>query len=309
MTRLIPILLLIALAALPFAGPAIPGGVYITRLAVIGLLYIASATAWDLVGGLTGQVSFGHSAFFGIGAYMTAWLVGTGWPMPLTLLPGALLAAAYGALWGWPCLRLRGPFFAIATIGVGEATRLIALLAEGVTGGATGLTLSIGGWEHTAYYLALGLVVVAFALSWLVRRSSLGLGLSCIREDVEAATSIGIKVGWLQVQALMLSAAVVAAAGGIYARYLYYVEPGDVFSFNRGIALILMATIGGLNSKWGPAIGAVIFLGLEQGLAAWFPQGHLGIYGLLLIGVMLYEPNGVVAFGRKLRGVASAAAR
>ena len=301
MKRLLLGALLLALAALPLVAPAIPGGLYVTRLAVIGLLYVASATAWDLVGGLTGQVSFGHSAFFGIGAYVTALLVGAGWPMPLTLIPGAVLAAVYGALWGWPCLRLRGPFFAIATIGVGEATRLLALVAEGVTGGATGLTLPIRGWAHTAYYLALGLVVITMALATFVRRSRLGLGLSCIREDVDAATSIGIRVGWLQVQALMLSAAVVAAAGGIYARYLFYVEPGDVFSFNRGIGLILMATIGGLNSTWGPALGAVIFLGLEQGLAAWFPQGHLGIYGVLLIVVMLHEPNGVAAMFRRRR--------
>lgn len=280
-----------ALALLPFAG-----GPYIIRLAIIGLLYVASATAWDIVGGQAGQVSFGHAAFFGVGAYVTAILVREGVPMQWTLPPAAMAAAAYGALWGWPCLRLRGPFFAIATIGVGEATRLAALLWEPVTGGATGLTLPVGGSSPLVpYYLALMLAAVSFGAGVAVRRSRLGLGLACVREDVDAAESIGIRTDWIQVQALMISAAIVGAAGSVYARYLFYVEPGDVFAFNRSIALILMAIIGGVNSVWGPSVGAVLFLGLEQVLAAWFPASHLGIYGVLLIAMMLFEPRGLVA--------------
>lgn len=292
MIRYALLAIVVVLAVLPFAlGQS---GSYFTRLAVVGLLYIASATAWDLVGGLTGQVSFGHAAFFGVGAYVTAVLVRAGVPMIVTVVPAALAAAAYGALWGWPCLRLRGPFFAIATIGVSEATRLGASLWEPVTGGATGLTLPIGGTSpFLAYYLALALAVASIGIALLVRRSRLGLGLACVREDVDAAESIGIRSGWVQVQALMISAAIVGAAGSIYARYLFYVEPGDVFAFNRGIALILMAVIGGVNSLWGPTIGAVLFLALEQLLAAWFPSAHLGIYGLLLIAMMLAEPRGL----------------
>jgi branched-chain amino acid transport system permease protein len=271
-------------------------GSYFTRLAVIGLLYVASATAWDLVGGLTGQVSFGHAAFFGVGAFVTAILVRAGVPVMVTLVPAALAAAAYAALWGWPCLRLRGPFFAIATIGVGEATRLAALLWEPVTGGATGLTLPIGRSSPlAAYYLALALAMTSIGVAMVVRRSRLGLGLACIREDVDAAESIGIRTGWVQVQVLMISAAIVGIAGSVYAMYLFYVEPGDVFAFNRSIGLILMAIIGGVNSLWGPPIGAILFLGLEQILAAWFPAAHLGIYGLLLILMMLFEPRGLWA--------------
>jgi len=282
------------LAAMPLVLG--PGGSYFTRLAIIGLLYVASAAAWDLVGGLTGQVSFGHAAFFGVGAYVTAILVRGGIPLVLTLLPAAVAAAAYAAAWGWPCLRLRGPFFAIATIGVGEATRLAALLWEPVTGGATGLTLPIGRSSALVpYYLALGLAAASIGIAVLVRRSRLGLGLACVREDVDAAESIGIRSGWIQVQALMISAAIVGVAGSIYARYLFYVEPGDVFAFNRSIGLILMAIIGGVNSVWGPPTGAVLFLGLEQVLAAWFPAAHLGIYGLLLIAMMLFEPRGLRA--------------
>jgi branched-chain amino acid transport system permease protein len=291
-SRYILLAMVVVLAFVPLTlGSTAP---YFTRLAVIGLLYVAMATAWDLVGGLAGQVSFGHAAFFGIGAYITALLVGEGVPMIITIVPAALAAAVYAAAWGWPCLRLRGPFFAIATIGVGEATRLAALLAEPVTGGATGLTLPIGRPAPLVpYYLALALAMASLAISMLVRRSPLGLGLACVREDVEAAESIGIRAGRVQVQALMISAAIVGAAGSIYARYLFYVEPGDVFAFNRSIGLILMAIIGGVNSLWGPPMGAVLFLVLEQVVAAWFPAVHLGIYGLLLVVMMLFEPRGL----------------
>lgn len=288
--------LFLVLAVLPLA--VTPGGTaaYLLRLAVVGFLYVAAATAWDLMGGLAGQVSFGHAAFFGIGAYTTAILVRAGVPMAVTLMPGALLAAGYGVLWGWPCLRLRGPFFAIATIGVSEATRLIALSWESVTGGATGLTLPIGGASPlAAYHWALGLAAATLVVSARVRRSRLGLGLSCVREDIDAAESIGIRAGWLQLQALMVSAALVATAGSLYARHLLYVEPGDVFAFNRSIALILMAIIGGVNTVWGPALGAMLFLVLEQVLATTFPQLHLGMYGLLLIAVILFQPRGIMA--------------
>jgi branched-chain amino acid transport system permease protein len=163
-----------------------------------------------------------------------------------------------------------------------------------VTGGATGLTLPIGRPAPLVpYYLALALAMASLAISMLVRRSPLGLGLACVREDVEAAESIGIRAGRVQVQALMISAAIVGAAGSIYARYLFYVEPGDVFAFNRSIGLILMAIIGGVNSLWGPPMGAVLFLVLEQVVAAWFPAVHLGIYGLLLVVMMLFEPRGL----------------
>ena len=299
----------VILAAAPFLLDQVFGGAYILRLVVIGLLYIAAASAWDLVGGLTGQVSFGHAAFFGIGAYVAAWVARAGLPAPLALVPAALAAAAYAVIWGWPCLRLRGPFFAIATIGVGEATRLIALQWEAATGGATGLTLPMGGSPLLPYYMAAGLAVGALWVAWFVRRSRLGLGLSCIREDVDAAVSIGIRVDVLQLQALMTSAAIVAMTGAVYARYLFYVEPGDVFSFNRSIGLILMAIIGGVNTAWGPPVGAVIFLLLEQGLAASFSEIHLGVYGLLLIVMMVFEPHGLVAVFQRLARRASAGAR
>lgn len=294
-------LVVAALALAPVAVGADAGGGYLLGLGVMALLYVTCAVAWDLVGGLAGQVSFGHGAFFGIGAYTTAILMRAGLPLVATMPPAAVAAAAYAVIWGWPCLRLRGPFFAIATIGVGEATRLLALNWESVTGGATGLTLQVSaGFAHAPYYVALTLACGALAISALIRRSRLGLGLSCVREDVDAAESIGIRSGWLQLQALMTGAALAGMAGGVYARYLYYVEPGDVFAFNRSIGLILMAIIGGVNTLWGPALGAVLFLALEQFLQVSFPNLHLGIYGLLLVLAMVFEPRGLMALGARV---------
>lgn len=292
----------LALASAPMVAGVGGSGDYLLRLLVVGLLYVGGAVAWDLVGGLAGQVSFGHASFFGIGAYATAILTRHDVPFLLTLPAGAVVAALYGAFWGWPCLRLRGPFFAIATIGVGEATRLIALNLEDLTGGATGLTLPVSHrYPYLSYFLALGIACAALAASALVRASRLGLGLSCVRQDIDAAESIGIRAGWLQLQALMASAAMVGLTGCVYARFLYYVEPGDVFSFNRSIAFILMAIIGGVNTLWGPAIGAGLFLVLEQVLAASFQQVHLGIYGLLLVLIMMFEPRGLLAIVERLR--------
>lgn len=305
--RAVAVAVAIGLVAAPAILDIAGASAYALRLLVIAWLYVACAVAWDLVGGLAGQVSFGHATFFGVGAFTTAGLVRAGVPMVFTLAPAGAAAALFAALWGWPCLRLRGPFFAIATIGIGEATRLVALNAESVTGGATGLTLPVGTGRVATYYLALGIGGLALATARAVRRSRLGLGLACIREDLDAAQAIGIRSGWLQLQALGLSAAIVGAAGAVYAHDLSYVEPGDVFAFNRSIGFILMAIIGGVDSLWGPAVGALLFLGLEQVLLTSAPTFHLGIYGLLLVAVVLFEPRGALALARRGRARLAAA--
>ncbi len=155
-----------------------------------------------------------------------------------------------------------------------------------------------------SYYSALFLAVLAVACAHGIRKSPAGLGLACVREEIDAAESIGIRSGRLQMQALALSAALVGIAGGVYARYLEYVSPGDVFAFNRSTAFILMAIIGGVNSLWGPVLGALIFLVLERFLEISFPELHLGIYGLMLVVIMIFEPRGLMAvIGRVKRNL------
>jgi branched-chain amino acid transport system permease protein len=289
----------VGLAALPLF---IAGQRYVIRLVILGLHYVSLASAWNLVGGFIGQISFGHSALFGLGAYTTAllWLRET--PPLLTMPLAGAAAAAYAALWGWPCLRLRGPYFAIATIGVGEATRIFMNNLE-ASGGSSGLALPSPARysEMPHYYLALGLAVLTLGVAHLVSRSTFGLGLAALRQDIDAAESLGVPTARYQLYALVISGFLVGLGGSFYAQLMYYVVPEKVFGFDLSIAMILMSVIGGVGTLFGPAVGAVLFLLLEQFVLISFPHLHLGTFGLLLVGIVLYEPRGLSGIAARLR--------
>ena len=279
------------------------GREYTLHLLILGLLYITLASGWNLVGGFIGQISFGHAAFFGLGAYTTAilWLHGGVHPL-LTMPLAGLMAAIYGWLWGWPCLRLAGPYFAIATIGVGEATRLLMNNLE-VTGGSSGLALPTPAtYSKTPYfYLALALAVAAVATSRWVARSPFGLGLRAIRDDREVAESLGVPTARYQLYALAISSFLVGLGGSFYAQYMLYIVPEEVFGFDLSISMILMCLIGGLSTLIGPVLGALLFLLLEQLVLVNLPSLHLGSFGLLLIGIVLFEPRGFAGIVDRLR--------
>jgi branched-chain amino acid transport system permease protein len=276
---------------------------YVLHLVILCLFYVSLASAWNIVGGFIGQISFGHAAFVGIGAYTTAllWLRYDVNPI-LTIPLAGLMAAAYGWLWGWPCLRLTGPYFAIATIGVGEATRLVMNNLE-VTGGSSGLALptpdTYSRLPH--FYLALVLAVIAVGVSLWIGRSRFGLGLRAIRDDREVAESLGVPSARYQIYALAISSFLVGMAGSFYAQYFFYVVPEEVFGFDRSVSMILMALIGGLGTLVGPVVGAVLFLLLEQLVLVSFPSLHLGSFGLLLIGIVIFEPHGLGGILRRFR--------
>ncbi|MFQ5789665.1 MAG: branched-chain amino acid ABC transporter permease [Acidobacteriota bacterium] len=277
---------------------------YRLHLATLCLLYVCLASAWNLLGGFTGQISFGHAALFGLGAYTTAilWLRGFA---PLSTMPLAgLIAAAFAILWGWPCLRLRGPYFAIATIGVGEATRILMNNLE-ATGGSSGLALPTPGTYSMLphYYLALVLASMAVGLSVWVSRSRFGLGLLAIREDIEAAESLGVPTARYQLYALALSSFLVGLGGSFYAQFIFYIVPEKVFGFDFSISMILMTIIGGLGTVAGPVIGATLFLLLEQFVLVRFSSLHLGSFGVLLIGLVLFEPRGLAGLFERFQAM------
>ncbi len=168
---------------------------YVIHLGIMTFLFITIAIGWNVLGGYTGQISFGHASFFGIGAYTTAilWLRMGIHPL-LTIPLGGLLAAAFGVLWGYPLLRLRGYFFAIATIGVGEATRVLASFWESLTGGSSGLTLPVPKVFSKVpfYYEMLIIAFLVFLLSVWVYHSKFGLGLFAIKDDIDASETLGI---------------------------------------------------------------------------------------------------------------------
>lgn len=268
------------------------------------LWYIAFAvilaSSWNILGGFTGQVSFGYSAFLGIGAYTTVLMALAGYPAYLTLPVGALLAAVFSVLVGLPTFRLRGPYFSIATIGVSEAVRVLAQGLE-FTGGSAGKRMPPGvGTFMQNYYamlIAAGLVVL---VSWLTQRSRFGLALAAIRQDIDAAEALGVNATLFKVAAHALSAALVAVAGSLYAINFQYIAPNSVFAFTMSLSIVLMPVIGGVGTVLGPLIGGVIFSYIQNKLLATLPNFYLLTYGSLLIVVMLFEPGGILGLWRRL---------
>jgi branched-chain amino acid transport system permease protein len=287
------------LAALP---PVLDLTPYTQNLVTLAFLMIAGALAWNWMGGYVGQVSFGHAAMFGVGGFVAARLVllEAPVPAPLAWIAGGIAAGVF-ALGGHPMLRLRGPYFSIATIGLGEATRLFFTYWEEFTGGSSGLSLPIDvDMKLRLYWWGLGLVALVVAASYLIRRSALGLRLLAIKADVEAAADVGVNATLYQDLVFALSGAVVGVTGGLYASYFSFIEPNDMFGFDRSIAFVLMSVIGGIGTVLGPVLGAVVFVLLRQYLLASYPQLYLGLYGVLLILIILFEPLGLTGLGLRL---------
>lgn len=271
-------------------------GPYLHNLVALTFMFVAAALAWNWVGGYVGQVSFGHAAMFGVGGFVSARLLLTvGVPFWLAWVVGGVVAGGYALLWGHPTLRLRGPYFAIATIGVGEATRLVMTFWGAFTGGASGVSLPIQGGlnKYTLYWYGLYFMAAVVALSYYLRKSRIGLGLLAIKSDVEAAGDVGVNATFYQDLMLFLSGTVVGVSGAFYASYFSFIEPGDMFGFARSISFVLMAVIGGIGTILGPVLGAVVFVILQEFLIASYPQLYLGLYGALVIGVILFEPLGL----------------
>lgn len=267
------------------------------------------ASAWNLLGGFAGQVSLGYSVFLGIGAYTTVLLSLRDASPFLTLPLGALLAAVFSLIIGLPAFRLRGPYFTIATIGVGEAVRVSASSVS-FTGGSSGLRMPAGSFDFNVNYFSMVvLAILVVALAAYVNRSAFGRALAAIRQDVDAAEAVGVNSTRFKLAAHAVSAAVVAIAGGLYAINFQYIAPGSVFDFRLSLSIVLMPIIGGVGTVVGPVLGALIFSTLQIKLLS-IPalrDSFLFIYGGLLIVTMLYEPAGVVGVGRRLAALLSSA--
>ncbi len=290
----------VLLAAAPWLLDLSP---YSHNLVTLAFMLIAGSVAWNWMGGFLGQVSFGHAAMFGVGGFVSARVLLSGpVPAPLAWLTGGLLAGIF-ALGAHPALRLRGPYFSIATIGMGEAVRLIFTYWEDFTGGSSGLSLPIDvDMKRQLYWWGLGLAALVVAATWVMRRSTFGLQLLAIKADVDAAGDVGVSATFYQDLVFVLSGAVVGVSGGLYASYFSFIEPNDMFGFDRSIAFVLMTVIGGVGTILGPVLGAVVFVLLRQYLLASYPQLYLGLYGGLLIFIILFEPLGLTGLLRRLGG-------
>jgi branched-chain amino acid transport system permease protein len=292
----IPMALLAALAAMPWIGVESN----LLRLLFITFIWTTTGIAWNILGGFAGQVSFGFAVFYGLGAYTAAILINSGSNPYLCFLGSALVASLASLIIGLPTFRLRGPYFAIATIGVSETVRVI-MTNLSVTGGASGYRIV----EATAFrqaehfYSGLLAVALAFLVSVLILRSRFGLALVAIRDDEPAASDVGINPLTHKLAAHAVAAALTGVAGGVFARYAAFIHPQGVFAFNTSVYIVLIPVIGGIGTLWGPVLGGAIFGIVEEELVVSFPEAHLLLYGALLILIVLLEPGGLIGILRK----------
>ena len=270
------------------------------RITFFLLWYAILASSWNIIGGYAGQTSFGHAAFLGMGAYVTGILWSQAKWDPLVALPvGGLVAALYAVIVGVPTLRLRGPFFAIATLGVGEATRLLFVNFDDIFGvtltkGVTGLSLPVFD-PIRVHYATVALFVITMLTTMWIRAGRFGLGLFAINMDRDAAEATGVPTARLQVLALAVSAFFAASAGGLYAMRQQFLDPASMFGFDKSIALVLMPVVGGLGTVWGPVFGAVLYSAVQDQISSIVRNPYLPalIYGVLLIVIVMFEPLGI----------------
>lgn len=262
----------------------------LTQLFIFGIL----ATAWNIIGGYTGYAAFGNVAFFGGGAYVTAELMTKGgWAFVPAMLAAGLAMLLYGALIGLPVLRLRGHYFAIATLGVAIMTRELCNNLE-IFGASRPVNLPLKNDPNLFYYVALGLLVVAIVVTYLIARSKLGYGLAAIRENEDAALVMGINTTLYKVIAFALNALLCGLAGGVYAYWHSTIDPPTVYDLTTNVRLIIMAVLGGIGTPLGPIVGAVVLTGIQETLWKNFTNLHAVLFGASIVVVVMLMPRGIV---------------
>jgi branched-chain amino acid transport system permease protein len=260
------------------------------------LLLALTAQGWNFIGGYTGYAAFGNVAYFGIGAYTTGLLMLGKWHVPFfpALAAGALLSAAVAILLGLPILRLKGHYFAIATLGVAEALEQVADNWDSVTEGSTGIDLPIRSDGEFFYYAALAFVVAGLLVTWWFSRSKVGYGCVAIREDQDAARMLGIDTTLYKVVAYALSAVFAAVAGGITAYQNVHVTPGDFFQIDYTLQMIIATIIGGVGTVAGPVLGAAIYQLLSTYVWGHFLELHPTVLGLIIVFFVVFLPRGLM---------------
>ena len=295
-----------ALAALPF----VDGDIF--RLRVLTGIFIQAAMAgsWNLLGGYTGYINFGHAAFFGIGTFTVAILAQALGEAPLWLLPaGALAAGAFALLVGYPTLRIRGPYFAVATLILALMGEIFVGNLDRITGGGLGIVMPRPSGApldvERRFYLAFGALAALAALAaWMVERSRLGYTLRAIREDEDAARAVGIRAPRYKMLMLCLSACGAGAVGGLYGSYVGYISPDGAFNLTFSVNPVVYTVIGGLGTWTGPLIGSALMELLSTGLTLLSPALKAisqVIFGAILVAVVLLAPSGLTGWVARRR--------
>ncbi len=272
------------------------------------LLFSFLGVAWNLLGGYAKQLSLGHAAYFGLGAYTsTLLLINYGISPWIGMLAGGIVAMLGSLPIGALCFRLKGPYFAISTIATAQVLMLLFLKFRDFAWGAEGTTIPNLGdapwmmqFEDKAdyYYVALGLLAAGLAITYRVERSWMGYYLVALGEDPDAAGAVGVNVARIKRDIYMISAFLTGLAGTFYVQYIYFIDPNTVFNFNISLEAALVSIVGGVGTLWGPVLGTVLLEPLSALIQTWFgaTQGgiQLTLYSVILMAVILWQPEGLL---------------
>jgi branched-chain amino acid transport system permease protein len=290
------VIVLVCFAALPLVG-----GAYALRLGTMASMYAILALSWNVVGGLAGYPSFATAAFFGFGAYATGVLLNAGVPLTVSILASLIASLVLAGLLGAVLLRLRGHYFAIASLSLVGVLRELVNNATDLTGGGMGLNIPLASGSSIMadalffFYGMWGLLLATALMVIAVSASKLGFGLTCIRQNETAANMIGLNATLYKSIAFGLSACFVSAAGGLYAAWVHYIDPSDVFDILYSVKPIVMTLMGGLGSPLGAVCGAFLYLALEEVVWRNYIQIHSGVLGVLIVALLLLLPHGLIS--------------
>ncbi len=298
------LIVVLLLLALPLPNLLLPERNWVTNALLFSFtqmfILVTLASNWNLTGGFTGYVDFGHAVFFGIGAYGTGVMMNrAGWPFWAGLLLGAFLAAIFAVLIGSATLRLKGPYFSIAMLGTFVAVREIIRIWKPVTGGGVGLTLPPYLNRPLFYYVTLLLALLVVFLIWWIRRSEFGATLVAIREDEIGAEMRGINTTLHKISAFGIAAFSTGLVGGIWAYQNTFIDPDIVFVQQKTVEMVMVSMLGGLGTVIGPVLGASLFYWMSNEVWATlantvFEQWQLIVQGILLIMIVLFVPEGIM---------------
>jgi branched-chain amino acid transport system permease protein len=302
---------LVGIALLFFLGwlPLLIHDVYTQNLIILTLLFAGLAQAWNILGGYCGQISLGHALYFGVGGYVSTLLyLRLGLPPTLGMFIGGAIASLIALLVGWPCFRLSGHYYAIATVVVGEIGYLLFLNWDFV-GAATGLYVPFKGEslvnlqfrtsKLAFHYVVLAYAAIAWAVGWIVEGSRTGFAWRAVKDDVIAARSLAVRIFPSKMLAAALSGWLTGLGGAIYAQYVGYLDPESMMAGTISVLIALPAVLGGVGTLWGPLLGAAVLIPVSELSRSYLGGSGRGvdlmIYGALIVMVALARPAGLVS--------------
>ena len=302
------VIAVIVLAAAALALPFVVSNRFAIDVAIRVLLFAFIGVAWNLMGGYAKQLSLGHAAYFGLGAYTSTILLIRFDVSPwIGMVAGGVVAMLASLPIGALCFRLRGPYFAIATIATAQVLMLLFLKFRDFAWGAEGTTIPNLGdaplmmqfdGKAPYYYIALALLTIGLLTTYVIERSWMGYYLVAVGEDEDAAEAIGVDALRMKRQIYLISAFLTALAGTFYVQYIYFIDPNVAFSFNISVEAALVSIVGGIGTLWGPVLGTVLLEPTSALLQSWLGSGRGGVqltvYSLILIAVILYRPAGLI---------------